>query len=85
MINRISFWEGFKGFSRIYVTTDAGTVYYDIRSSSCGGKNIDICEIDMKYLENEAFDLLDVQTESEFAKFKGIKHCIKAQSEVFAY
>ena len=71
MINRISFWEGFKGFSRIYVTTDAGTIYYDIRSSSWGGKDIDIREIDMKYLEDEVFDLLEVKTESEFAKFKG--------------
>ena len=71
LIQRIAFWEGFKGFSRIYVTTDAGTVYYDIRSHSWGGKDIDIREVDMAWLESEVFDILDITTEKEFAQFKG--------------
>lgn len=70
-IRTICFWAGFKGFSRIYVNTDIGSVYYDIRSSVWGGKDIDVSTIDMDWLEQEAFRLVNASTESEFAAFKG--------------
>ena len=31
-IRTISFWQGFRGFARIYVNMDVGSIYYDIRS-----------------------------------------------------
>ncbi|NLT15892.1 MAG: 3'-5' exonuclease [Clostridiales bacterium] len=71
IIKKIAFWEGFQGFSRIYVETDVGSVYYDIRRNEWGGKDVDIRDIDMCYLEEEVYNLLDVENESEFAKFKG--------------
>ena len=70
-INTISFWAGFRGFSRIYVNTDAGSVYYDVRSQTWGGKDVDVKEIDMEFLEKEVFRLTNSQNETEFAKFKG--------------
>ena len=71
IVESISFWPGFKGFSRIYVNTNMGTVYYDIRSQVWGGKDIDISRIDMDYLESEAFRLTGSANETEFGKFKG--------------
>jgi len=70
-IDRIAFWEGFRGFSRIYVATNVGTIYYDIRSHCWGGKDIDIRELDMNYIEAQVFELLDIKSEDEFAKFRG--------------
>lgn len=71
LIQKIAFWEGFKGFSRIYVTTDAGSLYYDIRTNNWGGKDIDIREIDMAWLETRVLELVGVSSETEFSKFKG--------------
>lgn len=75
VIKSVAYWPGFKGFSRIYVNTDIGDVYYDIRSSSWGGKNIDVRELDMEWLEKEAFRIVGAATEEEFAKFKDEIYC----------
>lgn len=71
-IERIAFWEGFRGFSRIFVNMDIGSVYYDIRSAAWGGKEgLDITELDMEWIEQEAFRIVGVKTEREFAAFRG--------------
>lgn len=70
-IQTVSYWPGFKGFSRIYLNMDTGSVYYDIRSSAWGGKDIDINTLDMAWIEQEAFRIVGVTSEAEFAKFKG--------------
>lgn len=71
-IKSISFWEGFKGFSRIYVNTTIGSVYYDIRNYEWGGKdNLDVTEIDMEWFTSEVFRLTNCKNETEFAHFKG--------------
>lgn len=69
-IKTVSFWPGFKGFSRIYVNTNMGSVYYDIRGQVWGGKDLDIANVDMDYLEKEVFRLTGSANESEFSKFK---------------
>lgn len=73
-VTSIRFWEGFRGFSRLYVNTDRGTFYYDIRGKVWGGKS-DNCykmeEIDMESLVKSAFDFVGVTTEQEFAKYRG--------------
>ena len=70
-IRQVSFWEGFKGFSRIYVNMDIGSVYYDIRSSSWGGKDIDVNELDMEWLESTAYSIVGATNEKEFSAFRG--------------
>lgn len=54
-IKAVRFWEGYRGFSRIYVNTDAGDLFYDIRRNEWGAKPpCDIESIDMEWLEAEA-------------------------------
>lgn len=70
-IMQIAYWQGFKGFNRIYVNMDIGSVYYDIRSASWGAKDVDIRLLDMGWIEREAFRITGCGCESEFASFKG--------------
>lgn len=70
-IQQISFWPGFKGFSRIYILTNCGNVYFDIRSSSWGGKDVDISLLDMPKLEADAFRMVNAKTQAEFSQFRG--------------
>lgn len=71
IIFSISFWEGYRGFSRIYVETDKGSVYFDIRQKNWQGKNIDPSEINMPFLVDKCYSLVGAKNEAEFAKFKG--------------
>jgi DNA polymerase III alpha subunit (gram-positive type) len=78
-VKKVSFWEGFKGRSRIYVETSEGSVYYDIREGRWGGKDTDVSTLDMEHVEVCAFGLTGCKTEDEFKKFKGsIKNSAKA-------
>ena len=76
-VRSISFWEGFRGFSRIYVETgiETGitTVYYDIRPKvwECKDKEFDMNRIDMCHVESEVLRLTGCETMDEFARFKG--------------
>lgn len=69
----VNFWEGHRGYSRIYVATSAGTVYYDIRNSSWGNKDADIDKIDMGYVEEQAWKIAGCSSEAEFKRYKGKK------------
>lgn len=71
VIRSVDFWEGFRGFNRIYVNMDMGTIYYDIRSQTWGGKDIDVASLDMQHIEQEAFRLTECSSELEFRKFTG--------------
>lgn len=70
VVNRISFWEGFKGFSRIYVETSAGTVYYDLRSTLWGGKDVDVDILNMENIQEQALTITQCPDMVEFAKFR---------------
>lgn len=70
-ISSIGFWEGFQGFSRIYVHTDCGSFYYEIRRKTWGSKEVDINMIDMDYLEKIAFEAVGVTNIEDFSKFRG--------------
>lgn len=70
-LTSIGFWEGYQGFSRIYVHTDCGSLYYEIRRKTWGSKEIDIDLIDMDYLEKIAFEAIGVSNIEDFSKFKG--------------
>jgi DNA polymerase III alpha subunit (gram-positive type) len=75
-ILKVAFWEGFKGYSRIYVETKAGTVYYDARSGRWGEKDAKIDDLDMEYIENAAFGLAGCANADEFKRFKGTAKAI---------
>ena len=70
----LSYYKGYRGFSRIYVNTNLGSFYYDIRNKNwgVGPKNLHkVEEVDMEQLRKDAFKLANVTTEMEFARYKG--------------
>ena len=69
----IRFWEGFRGYSRLYINTDIGTFYFDIRSKVWGVKAdtpFSLDEVDMEKLRELAFSYTGATTECEFAKYR---------------
>lgn len=74
-IRSISFWQGYRGFSRVYVNLDTGcSVYFDIRSKCWYSKEeyVDINRIDMNYIESEAMRLSGCEN---LAHFRGSVVC----------
>lgn len=70
-IREINFWEGYRGYSRIYVTTSAGSVYYDIRGHSWSGKDVDINTLDLNYIEKECWRHTGSKDAVQFARYTG--------------
>ena len=71
-IERISYWVGYRGFSRIYVQTDYGSVYYDIRKKVWENKDMyNFNEVDMQYLEDKCLEITNSANLIEFARIKG--------------
>lgn len=56
-IFRVSYYEGYRGNSRMYVTTSKGVLYYEFKNDRWAAKdiNIDINKIDMQDVENQLF------------------------------
>lgn len=76
-ILNMSYWKGYRGHSRIYVNTDLGTVFYEIRHKRWGEKDPGCLNIiDMEHLEKTAFDLAGATNDIEFARYRGSTHCI---------
>ena len=73
-VKKVSYWQGYKGRSRIYAETSAGTVYYDIFTRRWGEKDVDLNMLDMEYIESEAWRLTGSINEPTFSRFTG---CIK--------
>lgn len=71
IIMSINFWEGYKGFSRIYVQTNMGSVFYDIRKKIWGEKDANIESFDMEWVQSEVCRLTNSQNIDEFARFRG--------------
>ncbi len=75
VVKSISFWEGYRGFSRIYVNatlrgSNAG-FYYDVRGKKWGEKDEGtMVATDMDLLIKDTLELAGVTTEAEFAKIK---------------
>ena len=72
-VQSLSYWQGYRGFSRIYINAILKGVsvsyFYDIRNKSWGEKDEGtIIQTDMPLLMQDAFDLAGVATEEEFAK-----------------
>ena len=66
----VSFWEGHKGNSRIYVNTNRGSVYYDIRNKAWEDKNLKMEEYDMDDIRKQALAFTNTSCEAELAKYR---------------
>lgn len=75
LIREINYWAGFKGFSRIYVNTSAGSVYFDVRKKIWAPKDVDMSTLDMNYIEKSCWTAVGVDNADAFAKFNG-KICL---------
>lgn len=74
-IYRLSYWAGYRGFSRIYVITNCGEFYYDIRNKRwCMQEKPENMykeeEIDMEALRSAALAKAGVTTDEEFARYR---------------
>ncbi len=73
-VKRLNYWKGYRGFSRIYITTDVGEFYYDIRNKCYGMKPnssaFDIDEIDMEALREATLAKAGAKTDEELARYR---------------
>ena len=71
-VHSIRFWEGYKGFSRLYIGTNLGEFYYDIRkhlwSVNSKSNPYTVDEVDMESLKWQAFKKSDAKNEAEFVQ-----------------
>ena len=71
-ISNIRYWKGYRGMSRIYVVTNLGEFYYDIRAYKweVNSKNnpYSINEVDMDSLVRNVFERCHVDNEADFVK-----------------
>lgn len=71
-INSIGYWAGHQGESRIYVNTNIGSVYFDVKSKTWMPKSgTNLSAFDMVALEYEALRQTGCADLTEFAKWKG--------------
>ncbi len=65
----VNFWEGYKGFSRVYVKTSLGEVFYDVRQKIWVEKDEGaIDRIDMEDMRERIFQKYGIADEKELAK-----------------
>lgn len=79
-VSRIAFWEGYKGFSRLYITSNIGEFYFDIRKkiwATKQGNPYTVDEVDMNSLRKITFEKAGVNSEDELVK-KYTPHKAKA-------
>lgn len=70
----LNFWEGYRGFSRIYVNTSHGGLFYDIRRKNWCLKPDnphDIKTLNMEQVRQDCFALAGAANEAEFARYRG--------------
>jgi DNA polymerase III alpha subunit (gram-positive type) len=71
-VSNIRYWQGYKGMNRIYIVTNLGEFYYDIRAYKweVNSKNnpYSVDEIDMDSLVRAVFEKCKVSNEADFVK-----------------
>jgi len=70
-ITRVAYWGGPQGLSRIYVTTNYGSIYYDIRYKIWSNKDAPIETFDMEYIESRCLAITGCNNLIQFAAFRG--------------
>ena len=64
----VRFWEGFRGYSRIYVNTNIGVVFYDVRNKAWGEKDKGALDkINMEQLRTDVLSKEAVKSEEELS------------------
>ncbi len=64
----VSYYDGYKGYSRVYVNTTSGTFFYDIRDGSWQGKDVDVYTLDMPHIVDSLLSFFGISTEKELRK-----------------
>lgn len=71
VVKEMRYWKGFRGNSRIYIHTNLGAFFYDIRTKTWGKKPdnpYELEEIDMEFLKKSAMEQSGVFDEREFVR-----------------
>lgn len=71
LIRAINYWEGYRGYSRIYVETAFGSVYFDVRRKSWASKDANIDALDMDYIEQACWRATGSLSADEFSRYTG--------------
>ena len=69
MVYHARYWRGYRGMQRIYVSTNKGTLFWDMRSFCWGGKDMDLNKFDMEYIRNELFKRSGTTNEKEMSEY----------------
>ena len=73
-VNKVLFWQGYRGHSRVYIQTNYGDFYYDAYNKQWGlGKNniYSLEEINMEQLQKDVWTLYGATSDEEmFNKVK---------------
>lgn len=67
----VRFWEGYRGKSRIYVSTSLGAVFFDCFTKNWGSNDCDLEKIDMDHVESRALAITGAPNIEAFASYKG--------------
>ena len=70
-VRSVRWWEGYQGFSRIYVSTTAGDIYYDVRRSTWFSKDAILENLDLSYIESVCLSMTQCQNIEQFKRFTG--------------
>lgn len=70
-IKSMSLFSPSTAIRRIYVNTDAQNVYYDLVKKKWFSKDGDISQLDMEYLEKEAWQIAGASTQEAFEAYNG--------------
>lgn len=66
----VCFWEGFKGWARIYVNTSHGNIYLNVHKMQWEPKGI-VEKLDIGSVERKCFELTGTTSLAEFSTFTG--------------
>jgi DNA polymerase III epsilon subunit family exonuclease len=73
IIKSMHYWPGYRGYARIYIHTNLGAFFFDIRKKVWDKKSdnlIDINTVDMEELRRSAYKLANATNDLEFARYR---------------
>ena len=70
LVTKITLWDSNPRIPRLYVQTEDGEVYYDIRRHAWCNKSVNMDVIDMDDIVSQAYAMAGVETEGEFGKYR---------------
>ena len=70
-IRSMTLFKPSQAVRRIYVNTDAQNIYYDLVKKQWVSKDGDLSELDMEYLQKEAWKIAGASSQADFEAFEG--------------